>query len=68
MILRVRALRLRIRVGGARQLLRRALRSEQLLDLTMLAGRYRAIAYTANAAGIALESWAARFPRAREPA
>lgn len=35
----------------------------QLLDLLALAGWYHAIAYIANGARVALEPWAARFPR-----
>lgn len=35
---------------------------EDLLELTMLVGWYHAIAYTANAAQVPLEPWAARFP------
>ncbi|HEY5430136.1 MAG TPA: carboxymuconolactone decarboxylase family protein [Solirubrobacteraceae bacterium] len=35
---------------------------EQLLELLVIAGWYRAIAYVINAARIPLEPWAARFP------
>jgi alkylhydroperoxidase family enzyme len=35
---------------------------EQLLELLVTAGWYRTIAYVTNAARIALEPWAARFP------
>ena len=34
---------------------------EQLLDLTMLAGWYHAISFTANGARVACEDWAPRF-------
>lgn len=34
---------------------------EQLLDLTMLAGWYHAISFTANGARVACEAWAPRF-------
>ena len=35
---------------------------QQLLELIVTAGWYRTIAYVTNAAGVALEAWAARFP------
>ncbi len=38
------------------------LQSSQLLELVIVAGWYRLIAYVINATGIELESWAARFP------
>ncbi len=38
------------------------LRSDQLLELVVLAGWYRLIAYVINALGVELEPWAARFP------
>jgi alkylhydroperoxidase family enzyme len=41
---------------------------EQLLDLTMLAGWYHAISYTANAARVELEDGAPRFADVRDPA
>jgi 4-carboxymuconolactone decarboxylase len=37
---------------------------EQLLELLVIAGWYRLIAYVINAAGIEHEPWAARFPAA----
>jgi alkylhydroperoxidase family enzyme len=40
----------------------------QLLDLTMLAGWYHAIAFTARAAGVPLEEWAPRFGEYATPA
>lgn len=36
--------------------------TEQLLELLLLAGWYRAISYVCNAARVPLESWAERFP------
>jgi alkylhydroperoxidase family enzyme len=41
---------------------------EQLLDLTMLAGWYHAVSYTASAARVALEDSAPRFADVRDPA
>ncbi len=38
---------------------------QQFLELIVTAGWYRTIAYVTNAAGVALEPWADRFPRAR---
>lgn len=38
----------------------------QLIELLLLAGWYRAISYVCRAARVPLESWAARFPPARE--
>jgi alkylhydroperoxidase family enzyme len=38
------------------------LRDDQLLELVIVAGWYRLIAYIINAAGVELEPWAARFP------
>jgi 4-carboxymuconolactone decarboxylase len=35
---------------------------EQLIELLVIAGWYRLIAYVINAAGVQRESWAARFP------
>jgi 4-carboxymuconolactone decarboxylase len=37
--------------------------SEQLIELLLLAGWYRAISYVCNAVGVPLESWGARFAR-----
>ena len=37
---------------------------QQLLELVVTAGWYRTISYVTNAARVALESWAARFPTA----
>ena len=34
----------------------------QLIELLIIAGAYRVIAYVANGAQVALEEWAARFP------
>ncbi len=42
--------------------LRERLRSDQLLELVVVAGWYRLISYVINAAGLELEPWAARFP------
>ncbi|HUE20257.1 MAG TPA: carboxymuconolactone decarboxylase family protein [Bryobacteraceae bacterium] len=36
----------------------------QLIELLIVAGAYRLIAYVANGAQVALEEWAARFPEA----
>ena len=36
---------------------------EQLLELLTITGFYHMISFIANAAGVPLESWAARFPR-----
>ena len=36
--------------------------SEQLIELLVIAGWYRLIAYVINAAGVQREPWAARFP------
>jgi alkylhydroperoxidase family enzyme len=35
----------------------------QLIELLIVAGSYRTIAYVANGAQVALEEWAARFPK-----
>ena len=40
------------------------LRSDQLLELVIVAGWYRLISYVINVAGIELEPWAERFPDA----
>jgi 4-carboxymuconolactone decarboxylase len=37
-------------------------RDEQLIELLVIAGWYRLIAYVINATGVQRESWAARFP------
>ena len=37
---------------------------QQVLELIVTAGWYRTIAYVTNAARVALEPWAARFPAA----
>ena len=37
-------------------------RSDQLLELVIVAGWYRLISYVINAARVELEPWAARFP------
>jgi 4-carboxymuconolactone decarboxylase len=37
--------------------------TQQLLELLMLAGWYHAISYVCNAAGVPLESWAARWEK-----
>jgi 4-carboxymuconolactone decarboxylase len=39
---------------------------QQLLELVVTAGWYRTIAYVTNAARVALEPWAARFPAATD--
>jgi hypothetical protein len=43
--------------------LARRYREDQLLELVIIAGWYRLISYVINAARVASEPWAARFPR-----
>jgi 4-carboxymuconolactone decarboxylase len=42
--------------------LRARLREDQIVEVLVLAGTYRAISYVVNVAGVALEDGAARFP------
>ena len=39
--------------------------AEEILELVVTAGWYHTISFVVNAAGVELEPWAARFPRAR---
>jgi alkylhydroperoxidase family enzyme len=45
--------------------LQRHYKEEQILEILLLCGRYRTVAYLANALDLALEPTAARFPRRR---